>query len=140
MFFADILLLFVDAGDDQVWCKEGLELSCKALGQHVNFAKSLIYFSHNVLDQDAQRMSQNMGIPKMTELRRYFGHQIVHKGNNHELHAHLLQKLKDRLEGWKANCISRAGQITLSPICDEQHSHFLYATRETANKFAQRDG
>lgn len=40
LFFADDLLVFAEAGDDQVDCiREGIELFCDASGLRVNFIK-----------------------------------------------------------------------------------------------------
>lgn len=74
-FFANDLLLFAKASEDQAQCiNRGLELCCKASSQRVNFAKSLIYFSPFVPEQNALNLSQYLGIPKTEELERYLGH------------------------------------------------------------------
>lgn len=45
LFFADDILLFAEAGEDQVKCiKKGLEEFCKASGQQVNFERSRVLF------------------------------------------------------------------------------------------------
>lgn len=78
LFFADDLILFAQAGDDQNACiKDGQESFSRALGLRINFDKSLMFFSPNILEQEAARLSASMGIPKTTELGQYLGYQIV---------------------------------------------------------------
>lgn len=43
----------------------------------------------------------------------YLGHQILHQGRNTNGHALLLQKVRDKLSGWKMKCLSRVGRLTL---------------------------
>lgn len=65
--------------DDQVECiKEGLKSFCRASSQKINFNKSLIFFSPNILDQVALRLSTNLGVPKITDLVCYLGHLFLH--------------------------------------------------------------
>lgn len=55
LFFDDDLLLFAEAGDDQVACiKEGLRKFCMALGQKTNFNKFLMFVSLNIFDRKLQ--------------------------------------------------------------------------------------
>lgn len=112
LFFADDLLLFLEGGIDQVACiKEGLELFCKASGQHVNCQKSLMFCSPNIHDQDASRMSANMGIPLTKEIGRYLGHIIQHTENNRHGHAMLLEKIIADLKDGKASAYQWLGAL-----------------------------
>lgn len=74
LFFADDLLLFSEASEDQIACiKEGLERFCKtsgqkvnfnkSLGQKVNFNKLLMFVSPNIPKQVAKRLSENILFP-----------------------------------------------------------------------------
>lgn len=115
LFFADDLLLFFEASDDQVGCvTEGLERFCRALGQKVNFQISLLYCSPKVPSQDAERLSLELGIPQTKDLGRYLGQQLVHSGNNRVAYEQMLQRIQNKLEGWKTKCLSRAGRLTLA--------------------------
>lgn len=75
LFFADDLMLFSEASEDQVACiKVGLNLFCKASGQKVNYNKSLMFVSSNIFEQVASRLSDSMGVPLTKEFGKYFGH------------------------------------------------------------------
>lgn len=63
MFFADDLLIFTEARDDQLACiKEILDQFCKCSGQRVNFHKSFMFYSPNILTLEAERLSVNLRI------------------------------------------------------------------------------
>ena len=71
LFFADDLLLFSEAVEDQVAClKEGLQSFCKASGQRVNYSKSMLFVSSNIELQAAEELSASLGIPLKKELGR----------------------------------------------------------------------
>lgn len=58
LFFVDDLLIFSKAREEQLACvKEGLEAFCKSSGQMINFQKSSMFFSSNVSDIEAERLS-----------------------------------------------------------------------------------
>lgn len=104
LFFANDLLLFTEAGEDQVaFVKDGLRSFCKASGQKISFVKSLLFVSPNLSDQVAGGMCASMGIPWTLDMGCYLGHQLIHKGRNTMRHNRLLQRVKDRLEGWRTN-------------------------------------
>lgn len=111
----DDLVFFAEAGDDQVNCiKDSLKNFCRALGQRINLSKSLMFVSPNISEHEALRLGSSMGIPLTLDLGCYLGHYLVHWGKNINGYRILLQKVKDKLDGWKAKCLSRAGRITLA--------------------------
>lgn len=73
-----------------------------------------MFFSSNVSDIEAERMSCLMGIPRTKKIGKYLGHHIVVDGKNRERLKELLQKVYRKMEGWKLNCLSRAGRLTLA--------------------------
>src|SRR4051812_20583421 len=93
---------------------EVLESLCKASDQKINFRKSLMFVSPNISEHDAARLSANMGIPLTSKMGCYMGHQLVHRGRNSNSHNRLLQRVKVKLDRWKAKCLSRACRITLA--------------------------
>lgn len=113
--FADDLLLFTEAASNWINCtKEGLVSFCAALRQKINFAKSIIYFSPNIPKGIAKNPSENLGIPRTREMGRYLGHQVVHQERNKKAHEMILQKVRNKLDGWKSKTLSRSRRITLA--------------------------
>lgn len=91
LFFVDDLLLFDEAGVDQIECIiKVLRSFCAALGQKINFYNSLVYFSPNIFEPVTLSVSNSMGIPMTSELGYYLGHHILHLGRNKEAHDLLL--------------------------------------------------
>lgn len=115
LFFADDLILFLEAVDDQLVClKEGLNSFCAASGQKVNYGKSAMLCSTNVPYTEAKRLSELMGISLTDHLGKYLGHRVVHRGRNTKGHKELVARVHSRLEGWKIKCLSRVGRLTLA--------------------------
>lgn len=114
LFFADDLLLFVEAREDQLMClKEGLDIFCSCLGQRINFHKSSIFFSSTVSEEEARQLSAVMEIPMKKEVEKYLDHHIVVKGNDKERHKELILRMQRRVAGWKLHCLSMVGRLTL---------------------------
>lgn len=79
----------------------------------MNYSKSSIFVSPNVSEQETLRLSARLWMALTKELGSYLGHHINLRGNSRRLHEKVLQKLRSKLEGWKARILSRAGRITL---------------------------
>lgn len=115
LFFADDLLLFVKARPDKVDCiKEGLNAFCRASGQRINYNKSHLFISSNVANEGADSLCTRIGIPLTMDLGRYLGHRLAHRGRNRHGYGEILQRVRDKLDGWKTRCLSRAGRLTLA--------------------------
>lgn len=115
LFFTDDILLFTEAGEDQIDCiKDGLRRFCSATGQKINYNKSPMLISPNISDQVALRLSTSIGIPRPSELGRYLGDHILHHGNNGDALNQLVQRVRAHLDGWTSKCWSRARQIALA--------------------------
>lgn len=81
LFFADDLMLFAEAMEEQVsLIKQGLKELCDSSGQRVNFSKSLLYFSLNVPDEAVADLSNQLGILPAQDLGKYLGYNLVHMG------------------------------------------------------------
>lgn len=73
-----------------------------------------MFCSPNIPVLEAERLNASLGIPLKKKIERYLGHIIVQDGKNRERHKELLQRVHARFEGWKLNCLSRAGRLTLA--------------------------
>lgn len=110
LFFADDLLLFSEACEEQLACiKEGLEIFCNCSVQRINFQKSSMFCSSNVSDEEAGRLSNVLGIPLAKKIGKYLGHHIVMDGKNRERYKEPLQKVQSKIECWKLKYLSRLG-------------------------------
>lgn len=87
---------------------------CKASGQKLNFGKSAMLSSSNVHEMEAKRLSELLAISLTVKLGKYLGHHVRHHGRDGEGHRELVERVKDKLDGWKVCCLSRAGKFTLA--------------------------
>lgn len=100
LFFADDLLLFSEASEEQMAClREGLNSFCKASSQRVNFSKSSMLCSTNVSEMEVRRLSQSFGVPLTKRLGKYLGHHVLQVHGNGEAHKELVERVRSRLEG-----------------------------------------
>lgn len=84
------------------------------LGQKVNKSKSNIFFSKNVCRDRAERIANKAGIPETRDLGRYLGVPSIHGRVTRSHFKDILNRVKNRLEGWKINFLSLAGRQVLA--------------------------
>lgn len=106
----------------------------------MNFNKSLMFVSTNVMEQEALELCASIGIPKTDDLGRYLGHRLIHKGRCSNGFCDLLQKVKDKLDGWKIGVLSRAPRLTLAQSVLSNMGGFPYATTKATKENPQRVG
>lgn len=136
LIFADDLLLFVEASIDQMQTiLHCLNMFCSASGQKVNANKTSICFSKNVSDNEANGITSCGGFSVSKDIGRYLGAQILRGRVTIGRYNHILDKVQDRLCGWKQQCLSMAGRITLAgsvlgsmATFQMQHEKLLKAT------------
>ena len=114
LFFADDLVLFAKA--NAVNCntiREVLDTFCSCSGQTVSDSKSRVYFSPNIDHDDREAFSDILGFRQTEHLGKYLGFPINHQGNNNQDFGFVLDRVKSKLAGWKANLLSMAGRVVL---------------------------
>lgn len=115
LIFADDVLLFAEAVEDQILLiKQGLQLFCQTSSQSVSFSKSHVFFSPNVAMERKYSLSQLLGIPLTEDLGIYLGCPLLHKGKSNILSRRLLERARNKVAGWKFQCLSKAGRLTLA--------------------------
>ncbi|XP_061350333.1 uncharacterized protein LOC133295506 [Gastrolobium bilobum] len=114
LLFADDLLLFGEANIDQV--KSIMNCLTKfgnMSGQKVSYPKSNIFFSKNVPIDVANAIVKISGFAQTKNLGRYLGYRMKH-GRTSKLHyGEIMDRVNNRLNGWKKQCLSMAGRVTL---------------------------
>lgn len=115
LVFTDDLLLLEEASTNQMQVIQyRLNTLCLASGDRVDPSKTSICFSKNVSSIEANNIASCGGFSIFEEFGRYLG-AYIHKGrataNNYKS---ILDKVQSRLNGWKQQCLSMAGRITLA--------------------------
>lgn len=115
LFFADDMVLVAEATDEQVReVKRCLEVFCAASGQKVSFSKSEVFFSPNILDTEAAALLDLIGMHQTDNLGRYLGVPSIHGRVTKNIFRPMLQKISDKLEGWRAKHLTMAGRLVLT--------------------------
>ena len=114
LFFADDLVLFARA--DYVNCsaiRDVLDDFCTRSSQTISESKFRVFFSPNVDIDTRESLCDILGFRSTPNLGRDLGFPIKHRGaNNHDLNF-ILDRIKQKLAGWKANLLSLAGRVVL---------------------------
>jgi ribonuclease HI len=115
LMFADDLLLFGQAVDENMRAvMEVLNNFCAMSGQQVNYDKSSIFFSRNVSNGRRTVLSTQSGLKETQHLGKYLGVPALGRAPRVQDFQYLVEKIKGKLAGWKAQQLSLAGRITLA--------------------------
>ena len=114
MFFTDDLVLFARA--DAINCstiRDVLDSFCKILGQTVSEAKSRVFFLPNVGRDSRESFCDILGLHSPPSLGKYLGFPIRHTISSSQDFNYILDRVKNKLAGWKAKLLSLAGRTVL---------------------------
>ena len=107
LFFANDLVLFGKAdGRDYAVIRDVLDEFCSMSGQSVSITKSRVYFSPNVNRAIRESLCDILGFASTPSLGRYLGFPIKHPGSTTQDFNFILDRVKQKLAGWKANMLS----------------------------------
>lgn len=114
LFFADDLMLFAEASRSQMeTILQCLEVFCDISGQVVSLPKSKMYVSPNFHKPTAREISSLANIPLTADMGKYLGVPLIHKRVSKATYYHILEKVQQRLSGWKAEQLTMAGRTLL---------------------------
>jgi hypothetical protein len=86
---------------------------CKLSGQKVNLAKHSIFVSPHSNPIHSPILESELGFKISKEFGKYLGVPILVDGRNKHAYDFLIEKIRDKLAGWKAQTLSLAGRCTL---------------------------
>lgn len=113
-FFADDLVLFARAdGTNCFIVRDVLDEFCSLSGQTISEAKSRVYFSPNVARDTRESLSDILGFASAPSLGKYLGIPIMHPRSSSHEYNFVLDRVKHKLVGWKANMLSFVGRVVL---------------------------
>ena len=87
---------------------------CGCSRQQVNFQKCQIFFSTNVENQLADKLSTFSGIPHSDNLGRYLGVPSIHGRVHTDDFKNIIDRVTSRLDGWKMKYLSLASRHILA--------------------------
>ena len=114
LFFVNDLVLFGKAdGRRCVVIRDVLDEFCSMLRHSVSITKSRVYFSPNVDRDIRESLCDILGFTSTASLGKYLGFPIKHPSATTQEFNFILDRVKQKLSGWKANMLSLAGQAIL---------------------------
>ena len=114
MFFADDLVLFARANATNCsMIRDVLDEFCNLSGQTMSEDKSRVFFSSNVDRDSRESFCDIFGFKSTPSLGKYLGFPIRHTGSSSQDFNYILDRVKNKLAGWKANLLSLAGYTVL---------------------------
>lgn len=113
LMFADDLLLFGQATVNQMRCVlQVIETFCILSGQQVNLNKTSILFSKNVTNVVKQELVSMSGFKEVNTLGKYLGVPLLGRSPKRTYYHYLIEQVNQKLAGWKARQLSKAGRVT----------------------------
>ncbi|KAF7815200.1 reverse transcriptase [Senna tora] len=113
LLFADDVLLFSRVDDKSIASiAHSLNLFLMCSGLSINRTKSNIWFSPNTSVAMRNKASAGLHLKSVDKLGSYLGFPLGIKGRTREF-APILEKIKNRIQIWKAKHLSTAGKVTL---------------------------
>ena len=76
-------------------------------------AKSRVYFSPNVGRENRESLRDILGFQSTPNLGKYLGIPLKHPGSSANDFNFILDRVKQKLSGWKANLLSLVGRAVL---------------------------
>ncbi|CAM8966334.1 unnamed protein product [Rhodiola kirilowii] len=114
LFFADDSVIFLRARlEDVANLRRILALYEEISGQKVNVNKSEICFSCNVSPDLKDRICEMLEMKQVAKFSKYLGMPVVFSNNKTEMFSFIINKVWQKVQGWKEQTLSMAGKETL---------------------------
>ncbi|CAN1175298.1 Putative ribonuclease H protein At1g65750 [Linum perenne] len=91
-----------------------LDKFCDASGQTVSKEKSVCFCSKNTGRQLAAAIATALEIPLTLDLGKYLGVPVLHERTSTRTYQGVIDRIEQKLTGWKAKTLSLAGRVTLA--------------------------
>lgn len=114
LIYADDILLFLK--DDIASISEFWDIFKRfeaSSGLSINPAKSEITFSPNCTNRLRKTLDKAYDFQKVDKFSKYLGSHIDEAPRSRRIFEIIMEKLHDRLQGWKSNLLSQAARVVL---------------------------
>ena len=96
--------------------RETLDSFCDLLGLKINLRKSKVFFSPNVDIDQRSKLSDVLGFSSTPNLGKYLGFPFKHSGATSQDFNFVIERVQNKLQGWKSKLLSMAGRVVLSQV------------------------
>lgn len=114
LMYADDVVIYCRANSNEaaiVRCI--LQEYCQATGQEINWDKSSIHFSANTTRPLRSYLCNLMGMKECNHRSLYLGLPFCKFNSKKEAFGGIMEKLANKLSGWKKKSLSMAGRLAL---------------------------
>ena len=111
-----------------------LQEFCNKSGQKVSEAKSRVFFSPNVDLDQRDDLSSILGFNATTNFGKYLGFPVKHPGRQRHDFGAILDRVKKKLAGWKANMLSMVGRMVLIQVSTSTIPSYVMQSNFLPNK------
>ena len=94
--------------------RDTLDTFCELSGQKVNMTKSMVFFSPNIGEETRDSLCSILGFKSTPNLGKYLEFPIQHKNSSSRDFDFILDRVQNKLQGWKAYMLSMACRLTLT--------------------------
>ncbi|KAF7843830.1 putative ribonuclease H protein At1g65750 family [Senna tora] len=110
--------------------KVALDMYGNLAGQRLNSDKSFLVFSLNTPATVKDRIAHCFGVIILAKVGKYLGTYVDNRMLDTQNYCALVEKVNNKLVGWKAQTLSQAGRLTLikavlQPLNNYQMSHLV---------------
>lgn len=113
ILFADDILIFCKATQQNFMAvQETLHTFSALSGLNITLDKSRIWTSKNINDQTKNYIHNNIKIRISNDLGFYLGFPLKHSYKHNDFNF-ILEKIKNKFQGWKQNLLSKAERVEL---------------------------
>ncbi|KAL6219594.1 hypothetical protein ACLB2K_007353 [Fragaria x ananassa] len=81
--------------------------------QQINLQKSVVSFSKNVVVEEQERLADLMGVRRVEKHDKYLGVPVEVSYSKEEAFGYLVERVKQRTQGWREKLLSVAGKEIL---------------------------
>ncbi|XP_071937636.1 uncharacterized protein [Coffea arabica] len=111
LFFADDSLFCCKAHPQEARAMQRIVAKYElASGRCINYDKSAAFFSRNCSRQQRKQTCEKMNNIKEANSGKYLGLPLVIAASKKQVFAHIVDKAKSKMQGWKHNLLSYAGK------------------------------
>lgn len=112
--YDDDLVIYCNANESEVGeVVRCLNTYCEWTIQRINLEKSVVHFSNNVYALDSRVLCQLLPMSECNHTSLYFGTSFCKMGSKMETFKCIMEKLENRLAGWKQKTLSLTGCTVL---------------------------
>uniref|UniRef100_A0A803QKZ2 Reverse transcriptase domain-containing protein n=1 Tax=Cannabis sativa TaxID=3483 RepID=A0A803QKZ2_CANSA len=130
LFYADDAIFFSQATEDNANTLLKIFEKYEAWsGQRINREKNGVVFSPNTHNSKKTTILQLLQMQTLKAKEKYLGNPFFFTGRRKDNFQFLKQKIMNRIDGWKAKCLSLAGRTTLvSSVLQSIPTYFMSTT------------